>query len=258
MKRLFVILISILFGASFALADTKQITDLPAMTAPATGDELAIYDTSASGTKKVDLEYIQSAVDVRWYSATTSAADNSTEINNAINSGYSVYIPPGTWKITSPIDMKDGVIVRGAGMDQTIIQNDGTGVAIRYAAANTVNRSVLSDMQIVDSGSGTDLINMNTATLNKTFSEICKLKMQQRTVFILTMQTGQSIIPGLSNRISPAAISESGLWIYVPVSISPRQPLKATRLDKSISMAVDGTTLSKKATLSGPLATESK
>lgn len=59
-------------------------------------------------------------------------ADDTTALQNAINAGGYVFIPPGTYNITSPLtlptqDENGSLILEGAGMTRTVIRQTGTG-----------------------------------------------------------------------------------------------------------------------------------
>lgn len=105
-------------------------------------------------------------VDARGYS-TIQAAINSLSVGT-------VFVPAGTYDITSPIDMKLGVNLVGAGMAATIINNLGTGPAVRYngTLVSPIRKTVLSNLKILDSGTGTDGIYMYYACQNNTIDRV--------------------------------------------------------------------------------------
>jgi hypothetical protein len=65
------------------------------------------------------------------------------------DSGTIVQIPEGTFKITSPIILKNGITLRGCGNLVTVIKNYGDGDAIR-AVAPEASYITIQDLQVFD------------------------------------------------------------------------------------------------------------
>jgi hypothetical protein len=64
-------------------------------------------------------------------------ADDTTAIRNALNAcpeGQAVYLPAGTYKISSDLQTDKGIVIRGAGMGQTFL----TGASIKFARSSSV------------------------------------------------------------------------------------------------------------------------
>lgn len=61
-------------------------------------------------------------VNVKWFGAKMNGtADDSDALQNAVNSGYNVYVPEGTLAVSKPILLKHGSVVTGAGAEKTTI-----------------------------------------------------------------------------------------------------------------------------------------
>jgi hypothetical protein len=80
-------------------------------------------------------------------------ADDTAAIQAAINAAYSVFLPSGTYRITSPLVIPTGttgMTLRGAGRGRTIIKNEGTGIAIQSVGnGSTGNWNItISDLTV--------------------------------------------------------------------------------------------------------------
>ena len=72
------------------------------------------------------LPYLYPVGDIRRYGADTASPDNSTAIQAALDDSGDVYIPPGTWTITSALTLSGyGRLIYGAGSEISIIQLSG-------------------------------------------------------------------------------------------------------------------------------------
>jgi Pectate lyase superfamily protein len=102
---------------------------------------------------KVSYSMITGApVNVMDYGAKgNGTTDDTAAIQAAINAcasvGNTVYLPAGTYKITSALSMITGVNLMGAGDTETIIQANACD-GIHYAYVSAFNNSTISDLQI--------------------------------------------------------------------------------------------------------------
>jgi hypothetical protein len=59
-------------------------------------------------------------VNVKWFGAEMNGiADDSNALQDAVDSGYNVYVPEGTLAVSKPILLKHGSVVAGAGPEKT-------------------------------------------------------------------------------------------------------------------------------------------
>jgi len=79
-------------------------------------------------------------VNVLDYGVSTASSDNSAAFAAAIASGTSIYIPAGTYTITSTLVIPNLKTVIGADMSSTVIQYTGTGDGVQLSN-NAVNGS---------------------------------------------------------------------------------------------------------------------
>lgn len=105
-----------------------------------------IYGTNYSGTKGFV------APDVAWYNLIKGGADNtgatdcSDIIRNAQSAGYkTIYLPEGTFTIASTVQLKDSVVIRGAGRGRTIIKVPASTEAFKASFALGGNLAQLQD-----------------------------------------------------------------------------------------------------------------
>lgn len=134
----------------------------------ATPDKVRTASETAAGV--VPSNYAYAPADIRRYGALTSAANNSTAVQNAINSyvqgGPAVYIPSGTWNCTVAITGVTGLNIRGDGRLKSILQFNGgikgfthLPVALEDAAL------VLQDFSIRGTSAALQLIDLQNVTL---------------------------------------------------------------------------------------------
>lgn len=101
-------------------------------------------------------------VDVRAYGAVgNDSTDDTAAIQTAITAagGGTVFIPAGTYKITSSLTGgTNGVKILGVGREKTIIKNYGTGHAFTTPAA--IRGYTIQDLQILGVAGSLDCINL--------------------------------------------------------------------------------------------------
>jgi Pectate lyase superfamily protein len=142
---------------SRALLAASAATALGAQTAAAqTGCNAPCYAVTASeianGVTPVNLAYQQG--DVRRYGADPSgAADSTTAIQNALNVGGDVYLPVGTYQISSSLtNSVSGRRIYGAGASASILMPVGAIVTLINSAPLSI---VLMDNFGISGGSAT-------------------------------------------------------------------------------------------------------
>lgn len=102
--------------------------------------------------------------DIRSYGATTEAADNSAEIQAAIDAaaavdGGIVFVPPGTWTTTSSVAIKSGVRLMGVG-DASVISNATSDLVEIGDGTNYANRWGVEHLSLIsESGGGHVFVN---------------------------------------------------------------------------------------------------
>lgn len=92
---------------------------------------------SAAGVLPTNFAYQPG--DIRRYGALEAGFDCTTAITNAINTDHEVFIPNGTWRITSALPFVENLCIRGAGVNAVLLV-DGTNIS---AFANTTGGSVI-------------------------------------------------------------------------------------------------------------------
>jgi hypothetical protein len=93
--------------------------------ASATGDNGGTFIRPTAGAGRWVRIY-SGPLDVRWFGASTTNADNSGQIQHAINAagaagGGTVYVPPGTY-VTTARNLLPNVMLAGAGPTQSVLQ----------------------------------------------------------------------------------------------------------------------------------------
>ena len=90
------------------------------------------YTQGGTGaTSRTVTSKLQESVSVLDFGADpTGSSDSTTAINNAIAASAAIYLPTGTYKISSTINL-NGVSVRGDGPTKSIISATQIGVAVR-------------------------------------------------------------------------------------------------------------------------------
>lgn len=160
------------------IQDAKYLMDAHiAGTTPLPLSSLTVTGTGSFGKIVVGSYDFVPWVDVTLHGATgDGVTDDTLAIQAAIDSVTTgtVIFPSGTFVITSPIEMKSGISLVGMGMSSTIIENQGTGIAIRYngTLVSPIRKTLIADLKILDSGTGTDGIYMYYACQNNTIDRV--------------------------------------------------------------------------------------
>lgn len=129
---------------------------------------MAVIQTPAQYTRDVD--WINA---VNSYRADpTGTNDSTTALQNALNAaasngGGNVYLPVGTYKISSPLNLKTGVTLRGAGIDAvTIKQYSSTAHGLEGTDLSYVGvRDLTLSGPAAGSGNGINLIRSANANI---------------------------------------------------------------------------------------------
>jgi len=102
--------------------------------------------------------------DVKAYGATANSTTNqATFIQAAISASKNVYFPAGTYRVEGILNLIDGSVLRGAGKDETILQQFGTtptsgglfyaeGTASTAQLANIVIQDMTIDARVATTG----------------------------------------------------------------------------------------------------------
>lgn len=94
---------------------TIKISQLPNASQPLTGAELAPV-VQGGVTKKTPVSAFGQMASVKTYGAVgDGVADDTAAFNNALASSTAIYIPPGTYKITSTLAVPNNTTLYGAG-----------------------------------------------------------------------------------------------------------------------------------------------
>jgi len=94
---------------------TIKISQLPAATQPLTGAELAPI-VQGGVTKKTPVSAFGQMVSVKTYGAVgDGVADDTAAFTAALTASTAVYVPPGTYKITSTLAVPNNTTLYGAG-----------------------------------------------------------------------------------------------------------------------------------------------
>jgi hypothetical protein len=118
---------------------------------------------TTAGVQPSNYSYPES--DIRRYGALTSASDNHVAINTALlvsgSGGQAVYIPPGTWTITSSITFAANASMQGAGNASVIGANNCDG--IQFASGSLVTGGLATFLQNLQiKGTGTNAATAST------------------------------------------------------------------------------------------------
>lgn len=79
----------------------------------------------------------------------TAAIDVSTAIQNALNSGKAIYVPEGTYRVTSTLFLKDGATFTGAGRQKTIIKSEVVGAPLFSVNTDPISFVYMADMKLM-------------------------------------------------------------------------------------------------------------
>ena len=110
-------------------------------------------------------------VDGKTYPATSQGIQSAVKACGSLTSCGGVYLPPGTYKITSPITPKSNISIFGAGKGITILQGGVPyGADFLYSSATPLTNLTISDLTIdlqqVSLASGIQLSNVSGSTIS--------------------------------------------------------------------------------------------
>jgi hypothetical protein len=120
---------------------------------------------------------LQESVSVKDFGAVgDGTTDDTAAIQAAINTGASVFIPAGTYKITSTLTFPNTVsVLRGAGLESSIISCNGVSGGALKPASMSYFRPCWSDFGISgnsSTGIGIDLSNITNVVYDGSFERI--------------------------------------------------------------------------------------
>lgn len=126
---------------------TIKISQLPNASQPLTGAELAPV-VQGGVTKKTPVSAFGQMASVKTYGAVgDGVADDTAAFNNALASSTAIYIPPGTYKITSKLTVPNNTTLYGAGRGTTKLLHAFNGDMMSLG-----NYSGISDLWIDGQG----------------------------------------------------------------------------------------------------------
>lgn len=127
------------------------------------GTNMAEAANALAAKSVINLDHV---FDIRDYGATTASADNSTEIQAALDAadtagGGTVYFPAGVWTFATQLDRPRGVNIRGEGIGdnndkttQLVYTGTANGISSNYAEG-IVDQSTISDFDMLCSSTAT-------------------------------------------------------------------------------------------------------
>jgi len=129
---------------------TIKISQLPATTGPLTGSELAPV-VQGGVTKKAPVSAFSQFVSVKAYGAVgDGVADDTAAIQAAVNGAKSVFIPPGTYKITAPIVLSQNNFEISGVKGKSVILGSGGGAIqgyFRVSTAFTAENGIIQNLE---------------------------------------------------------------------------------------------------------------
>ncbi len=129
---------------------------------PSTGEALIATGSSTAAWSSVNGTTDWFNVVTEYGADPTGTNDSTTALQNALSAasaagGGTVYVPAGTYKISSELTIYSGVVLQGSGPDSSIIEQTSTTANGLYAL--TQRYMAIRDLQILgpNSGSGTGI-----------------------------------------------------------------------------------------------------
>jgi len=155
-------------NAAWTATDLNSV--LTAVQSSLGGTDARFLAASAGAVaRNVQAKFSEVQLSVKDFGAVGNGiADDTVAIQATITSvrtagGGTVYIPPGTYKITSTLTLStNSVIIAGAGIGTSIISNAGTGAVITLS--NGTYRAAIRDLQISGGSSAGSAISVAGGT----------------------------------------------------------------------------------------------
>jgi hypothetical protein len=134
--------------------DTSLRTDLGNTSVALAGAGLVGFRASnANSTARTALAKLRDTVSVKDFGAVgDGVADDTASIQAAITASDSVYIPSGTYKITSSLLVRSNLKIHGAGKNSSILKSGTSGITvISKSGSSSIQYVVLKDFGILAS-----------------------------------------------------------------------------------------------------------
>lgn len=143
-------------GTSIVAGSTLSVPDASNVPFTQTGTGAVLSDVEAK---------LNEFISVKDFGAVgNGVTDDTAAIQAAIDAGYKVYLPSGTYKITTPLEIKSGLILHGASRTATIIAPyNCRAIQIQSSAQRFLLKDFSIDMTNANQdSSGTDGFSTNT------------------------------------------------------------------------------------------------
>lgn len=134
--------------------DTALRTDLANATAVSAGSRLSGFRQTGTGaTARTVDDKLKDTVSVKDFGAVgDGTTDDTAAIQAAITASDSVYIPSGTYKITSSLLVRSNLKIQGAGKNSSILKSGTSGITvISKSGSSSIQYVVLKDFGILAS-----------------------------------------------------------------------------------------------------------
>lgn len=161
------------------------------LTANDGGGGIFVYDSSSAASTNLGtifkpsasngrwLRQYSGALDIRWFGATDDGTANDFgAIQNAINTGVlgpdnSIYVPAGSYAISSALTNVNELVVWGDGYEASIVEQDTSGLPVFNLT--DVSNFALNDLQLV--GNNTNVVEITATGSDVYYPRIARCKL---------------------------------------------------------------------------------